>query len=69
MRTNFRPMDLSERQAQIADLVREEGFLGVDNLANRYHAISHIVPGKSSQEERKRRLQIKFVIMSPTIQP
>jgi len=43
MRTNFRPMDLSERQAQIADLVREEGFLGVDNLANRYNVTSQTI--------------------------
>jgi len=43
MRINFHPIDLSERQAQIADLVREEGFLHVDNLANRYNVTTQTI--------------------------
>lgn len=43
MRTNFHPMDLSERQAQIADLVREEGFLHVDSLASRYNVTTQTI--------------------------
>ena len=43
MRINFHPIDLSERQAQIATLVGEEGFLHVDNLANRYNVTTQTI--------------------------
>ena len=43
MRTNFHPIDLSERQAQIADLVRKEGFLHVESLADRYNVTTQTI--------------------------
>lgn len=43
MRKQFRPIDLSERQAQISDLVREEEFFNVDYLAGRYNVTSQTI--------------------------
>ncbi len=36
-------MDLSERQAEIADLVREHGFLSVDALSDRFEVTSQTI--------------------------
>ena len=36
-------MDLSERQAEIAELVREHGFLSVDSLSARYEVTTQTI--------------------------
>ena len=36
-------MDLSERQAEIADLVREHGFLSVDALSDRFDVTTQTI--------------------------